>query len=293
MPDVTFHNVTLSLGTFVSEILGPVAENFSKYAGPLRPIVDFLASEVPVVSELNKKSSGEPVTFSDLGVILVGLLNDNRDIEKLKTQAEQVRRVLQVLQNGYELVDRINELRASGSEATINFGTFYLTGKPEVEDQPLQDANGNPLVIRVGTKVELEKVPKAGTPVRVVINDEDVDPSKFKVLRNSEAGGKVSIQFTADLSAEYGGRIPKGALLRYLVDAPEEEDASDEDADIGVDEDKLCRATRARRSTTRRTSRSRPRPRAAPTAVPARPSACCAKRRPRRTSWARAAWAST
>ena len=237
-PDVTFHNVTLGLGTFLTEIIGPVAENFDKFAGPLRPVVEFLLQEVPVVSDLNKKSSGEPVTFSDLGVLLIGLLSDNRDIEKLKTRAEQVRRVLTIMKNAYELIDELKAVRQDGGEAKVNFGTFYLTGKPEVEEQLLQDKNDNPLFIAKGTKVELEKVPKAGTAVRVVVHDVDVDPAKFKVIRNSERGGKVSVQFLTDLSFEYGGRIT-GGLIRYLVDAPEEEDATDEDADVGVKDEKL------------------------------------------------------
>src|SRR5205085_1971205 len=68
-PQVAFKNVTLDLGTFITNFAKPIINEVDKFIKPLRPVVDFLTAPIPVISQL----SGNPkLSLLDLAIAFEG-----------------------------------------------------------------------------------------------------------------------------------------------------------------------------------------------------------------------------
>jgi len=48
---VEFQNITLDLGSYVSDVLGPIVENVQEYTEPIQPLIDFITTPFPVLSD--------------------------------------------------------------------------------------------------------------------------------------------------------------------------------------------------------------------------------------------------
>lgn len=64
---VDLNNLRLNVGTFITNMVGPIAKEIQKYTEPLQPVIDTLTAPIPVLSDL----AGTPITLLDL-VILLG-----------------------------------------------------------------------------------------------------------------------------------------------------------------------------------------------------------------------------
>ncbi len=62
--EVSFRNVRLDLGSFISDFVTPVLSKVQDITGPIQPIIDVLTAPLPVLSDL-----GPPVTLLDLAGI--------------------------------------------------------------------------------------------------------------------------------------------------------------------------------------------------------------------------------
>src|SRR5262249_246681 len=84
---VEFRDIALDLGTFLSDMLGPVVEEVGKFTGPIQPLIDFVTSPVPIIGQL-----GLDITWLDLaqaasgGAINVGLIKAISEIITLINQ---------------------------------------------------------------------------------------------------------------------------------------------------------------------------------------------------------------
>jgi hypothetical protein len=67
-PHVAFNNVTLDLGTFISNFARPIINEVDKFIEPIRPVVDFLTMRLPVISDL----AGQDTSILDLAVTFGG-----------------------------------------------------------------------------------------------------------------------------------------------------------------------------------------------------------------------------
>jgi Ca2+-binding RTX toxin-like protein len=88
---VEFRDVGLDLGSFLSDVLGPILEEVSAYTEPLQPIVDFITSPIPIIGDL-----GLDITWLDLAAQLagpsfnVGLIQSIADIITLVNDIEDI-----------------------------------------------------------------------------------------------------------------------------------------------------------------------------------------------------------
>jgi Ca2+-binding RTX toxin-like protein len=64
---VSIENIALDLGSFISDVLGPIVEEVSKFTEPVQPIIDFITSPVPIIGQL-----GLDITWLDLAEMLAG-----------------------------------------------------------------------------------------------------------------------------------------------------------------------------------------------------------------------------
>jgi len=130
--DVNFGNFTIDLGGYVSELLKPVMQKIDEILQPLDPILEFLAFEVPLISDVAELLGQDPITI----LSLVELFGDG---------AESVSEFVDIVIRIRQLVKDIAS--SPGDSFEISFGSFDLlgTGKdprdPNAEIKP-QEENG-------------------------------------------------------------------------------------------------------------------------------------------------------
>lgn len=65
-PTLAFNDLYLDAGAFIGQFLDPIADEIRNITSPLKPFVDTLQAEVPVVSDLAKLVGADPVTLISL-----------------------------------------------------------------------------------------------------------------------------------------------------------------------------------------------------------------------------------
>ncbi len=80
VPTVTFDHLYLDVGTFASQILEPIVKEVRKVTSPLEPIVDFIRSDVPILTQLAEIVGEEPVTVLTLIQLSGGFDEDDLDL---------------------------------------------------------------------------------------------------------------------------------------------------------------------------------------------------------------------
>ena len=105
-----FRDVSIDMGSFINDFLGPFVGKVAEVTEPLQPIIDVITAPIPVISEL----SGQPVSLVDLagmtGYVDPGLIYAVADI--------------------ITLVNRIGSASNNGS-ISIPIGDFILIDVPE------------------------------------------------------------------------------------------------------------------------------------------------------------------
>ncbi len=68
-PTVSFDNVSLTFGTFLSNVLRPTLEPVQAALDPLSPVLSLLSTEVPGISDLSESAGAGPIRILDLAVL--------------------------------------------------------------------------------------------------------------------------------------------------------------------------------------------------------------------------------
>ena len=113
-PSVSFSDVQLDAGEFLSDLAGPVLERIQRITGPLQPIVDALNTTIPVIDEKLIDLAVNAIPGVDAEVNASGFL-DALDA----------------------VIDLANSVPAVDGEVMLDLGSFDLT--PEDEDGNAQD----------------------------------------------------------------------------------------------------------------------------------------------------------
>uniref|UniRef100_UPI00356A9D5F LamG-like jellyroll fold domain-containing protein n=1 Tax=Stieleria sp. TaxID=2795976 RepID=UPI00356A9D5F len=115
-PRFVLENVSLDLGTFISDFAGPVLDKVKQVIAPLDPILEILQSEIPVISDL-----GTPVTLLDLAEQFGGKKFDRGFIDAVIA----VKSVIDSIPTGNESI-------------MFSFGDFVImdgSGKNDLRDE--------------------------------------------------------------------------------------------------------------------------------------------------------------
>lgn len=193
LPDVTFHDVSLDLGSFFEAVAGPAFDLFAKYTESVRPVIDFLSQEVPGFSDLSKFTGGPAITFLDLGAYASG---QSRKIAAARMALGTIKGIL-------DAVDQIKNF-SDADGMIINFGTFHLTGEPV-------NASGESLGTgaAAGQEVTLANAARSGSPITVRAGGVEVDRRDYKVIHRRGAAGnpetviKFLVAQVGDLTVDY------------------------------------------------------------------------------------------
>jgi len=118
-PEVVIEDLSLNLGTFLSNFIQPILEQVQVVTGPLQPIVDVMKADIPILSDidilknlLNKDGQGGVDMLDFAGTILGGT--------KYASIVKAVNAIV-------ELIDLVNSIPTEG-DILINFGTFEFGG---------------------------------------------------------------------------------------------------------------------------------------------------------------------
>jgi uncharacterized repeat protein (TIGR01451 family) len=117
-PTIGFYNVTLNFGAFLTKYIGPIIAKVEEFIKPIEPLVQFLESEVPGISDLSKAVGNGPIKVMDLVKAL-----DPGDFD---TAAEVLRIVEDIIQVAHALGTNYGQLG-------ISFGDFVLGGGDGVD----------------------------------------------------------------------------------------------------------------------------------------------------------------
>ena len=119
-PTIIFEDVTLDLGTFLSDFLAPILQKIHQFTEPLQPIIDLLEQDIPIISDLGplkdalNKDGQNGVSLLDFAGTLLG-----------DTKYAPVVTAINVLA---DLITMINSIPDDGGGILINFGTFTVAG---------------------------------------------------------------------------------------------------------------------------------------------------------------------
>ena len=103
---VSFENIELDLGSFISEVLGPIVDTVSQFTEPLQPLIDFITSPVPIIGQL-----GIEITWLDLAGMLAG---DSLNVDLIRSIADII-----------TLINKVAALSNAGS-VMLPIGDFTL-----------------------------------------------------------------------------------------------------------------------------------------------------------------------
>ncbi|MBL8486356.1 MAG: DUF4347 domain-containing protein [Rhodocyclaceae bacterium] len=130
-PTISFEDVTIDLGSFISDFIGPILEKIQVFTEPLQPIIDLLRTDIPIISDLDplknalNKDGKDGVSMLDFAGTILG-----------ETKYRSVYTAVTVL---IELIDLINHI-PTGDTVLINFGDFTVAGGSTGVDATKADA---------------------------------------------------------------------------------------------------------------------------------------------------------
>ncbi|MBN2473948.1 MAG: M10 family metallopeptidase C-terminal domain-containing protein [Pirellulales bacterium] len=127
-PEVTFGNIRLELGGFLSQYIGPAIDVINDILEPFRPVLDLLTAEVPGVSQLSEMAGRGPVTMIDLVAMIY------------PEKGESIRKFVNVVSQIADVIEAIDDA-SSGGEVVISFGDLNFGGTHN--DVDLRDSGWN------------------------------------------------------------------------------------------------------------------------------------------------------
>ena len=104
---VGFQDVELDLGSFISEVLGPIVNEVSRFTDPIQPLIDFITGPVPILGDL-----GISITWLDLAEALAG---DKFDVGLIRAVSDLI-----------SLINDVAEISASGANVMLPIGDFFI-----------------------------------------------------------------------------------------------------------------------------------------------------------------------
>ena len=120
---VEFQNVSLDLGTFISNVVSPLLSKIQGVTEPIQPIIDIITTPIPVLSDL-----GPDVTLLDLadsfGYVDKGMIVALADLITLVNK-------IQVIPGGEEVLIPFGKFTVYDAAQSALFGTDFNLGDPK------------------------------------------------------------------------------------------------------------------------------------------------------------------
>ncbi|RIK76721.1 MAG: hypothetical protein DCC68_18745 [Planctomycetota bacterium] len=112
-PTLQFKDIRLDIGDFLSKHIGKVLADVNEFIEPIEPVIAFLLTEVPGLSQLSELAGRGKVTFLDLAFI------------KNPEQGETAKRFIGIVNQIISLINTLDGF-GPGENVSINFGTITI-----------------------------------------------------------------------------------------------------------------------------------------------------------------------
>ncbi|MEM7311507.1 MAG: LamG-like jellyroll fold domain-containing protein, partial [Planctomycetota bacterium] len=112
LPVLTLSDVSLDLGEFFEDVLGPIVSEVNDNLEPVIDVLNFITEPIPGISDLSEAAGQGPVDFLTLASI------------QFPGPAAQARKATGVVKQIAEVIDMVDEASKTGSK--INFGSITL-----------------------------------------------------------------------------------------------------------------------------------------------------------------------
>ena len=173
LPLVQFTDLKLDLGSYLAEVIKPFLVDFNNYAQPIRPLVQFLNTEVPGLSDVSKQAGKGPITYMQLGVLLAnGTSGVNADAYR---RAQVAQSVLNLVAQAFDLAQGASDPDFLGKDTTplmLNFGTFTFGGPGNLVN--LADKNTTVSADQATETGTTDTLQSAGSKKAAAANDPNV-----------------------------------------------------------------------------------------------------------------------
>ncbi len=113
IPQVRFNDIGITLGDSIARMIQPIVEQADEFLEPIRPVLESLNEEVPVLSDLRRLIGEEPLTWIEALEYFLGESDT----------AETIREVVEIVA---EIDSLISRLRAFDSDARLVFGAYVF-----------------------------------------------------------------------------------------------------------------------------------------------------------------------
>lgn len=119
-PRVSFDNVSVGLGTLLSNSIGPVVKTIQQLSAPIQPVLDLLDAPIP--------------GLSDVGAGKVNLLKLAKLAQSADALPPHLQLITKIALEVATLHAYVSRITIPGGEVYINLGDYNLTGKNGVAD---------------------------------------------------------------------------------------------------------------------------------------------------------------
>ncbi len=118
-PTVSFDNVSLDLGKFLSNVVGPVLTDIHYFTDPLAPVLDVLEYPLPGLTQLDQLIGGNKIDLLDLGKIAATVLGFGP--------------LAEIAKDALDITNQINQIDV-GPTVTMPLGGFELNNQDLIDD---------------------------------------------------------------------------------------------------------------------------------------------------------------
>jgi Ca2+-binding RTX toxin-like protein len=175
---LAFENVALELGSFVTDLLGPVVHGIKDVLDPVKPVFDFLTTRIPVLSDVPglKQLLGE-------GSVTPNPAGDGLTLLEIANRVGSVFGVPPQIADAIAVIDKVNDIAnlltgdSLNKQLNLQLGTFNLLESLNGQSRDIrQDGALDNLVLPAfgDSKIaELQAAARglvAGTPIEGVVN---------------------------------------------------------------------------------------------------------------------------
>ena len=157
---VALDNITLNLGSLFSKILGPILSDVNNVLGPIKPILDFLNGDVPVVSDLSEEVGLGPVKWDALLALAANLAVADFDASSFDT-------AISILDTIVNLASQVQTF--SDDSTGIDFGNFSFNSSANLTS-PTSSLNTADLS-QIGSLASSGMTPISRSPRDTTTND--------------------------------------------------------------------------------------------------------------------------
>ncbi len=142
--NIAFNDITLDLGGFVSDLLGPIITTINDVIEPFRPIIDVLSSEVELLSKIGlagifDQDDDGTATLVEVALTLAGGLSNGDTAARFTRFVDSVTGVIELA----ESLSALQESIEAGDSIALEFGSYQLQnfkGGSSAEDATEVDA---------------------------------------------------------------------------------------------------------------------------------------------------------